>query len=110
MKTYCSDHPHTRNQTHTPQVAEQNQPTLKMTKGTVITEKVCTMIAPDGTWQPMGTGMNMAEAIGIIELLANYGVSKRWTEMSKQGYKIVPATITIEITGTEEDAFNQMKK
>lgn len=29
MKTYCSDHHHTRNQTHTPQVAEQ-KPTIKM--------------------------------------------------------------------------------
>jgi hypothetical protein len=81
-----------------------------METNTVITEKLVTMIAPDGNWQPMGTGEDMAQVIGFMDMLATAGIGQTYAQLNAKGFKIVPATITIEITGTEEDAFKQMKR
>lgn len=81
-----------------------------MKTGTIITENVCTLIAPDGNWQPMGTGEDMAQVIGVLELMANNGIGMPYAFLVERGFKIVKAKVTIEITGTEEDAFSDMKQ
>lgn len=81
-----------------------------MKKGIVITEKMVTVFAPDGSWQPMMSGENMAECIGIMEFMHNKGVSMSFQELSEKGFKLLPVNVTIEIIGNEEDAFQEMKK
>ncbi len=72
-------------------------------------ESFTALFAPDGSWQPMATATNMAESIAVIEMLSDFGLATAYPELIKHGFKILPVKITITVTGTEEDAFKEMK-
>lgn len=73
-------------------------------------ENFCALFAPDGNIQPMTLAADMASCIAVITMLHKKKVCMSYHQLSIKGFKILPIKLTVVQAGTENDAFNALKR
>jgi len=81
--------------------------TTAFTPEPVTNEPMYCLFAPDGNWQPMTLSPDFATCVAVMNLLAQHNVGTPFARLIKQGYKILPVSVTAVVTGDENTAFQK---
>lgn len=68
------------------------------------------LFAPDGTWQPSTLADDYAMCLAFIKLLHKAKMGKSFFELTRAGFQVLPVSVTMNVTGDAEAAFQAGKK